>query len=117
MKIGELLNEGKSSRQSIFESIGQGDQYFRTWERDIHPVLCEVALQPDQVQQLFKSIEAGAGRSMLGKGLDAVGAAKDKISDVWFNKFGGMLQSSGPVQAFDQKFEEIKTSIAAKILS
>ena len=103
-----------SPKKSIFESIGQGDQYFRTWERDIHPILCEVALQPDQIQQLFKSIETGAGRSMLGKAGDAVGAAKDKISDVWFNKFGGMLQSSAPVQAFDQKFEEIKASIAAK---
>lgn len=103
-----------SPKQSIFENIGQGDQYFRTWERDIHPILCEVALQPDQIQQLFKSIETGAGRSMLGKAGDAVGAAKDKISDVWFNKFGGMLQSSAPVQAFDQKFEEIKASIAAK---
>ena len=101
-------------KQSVFESIGQGDQYFRTWEREIHPVLCEVALQPDQIQQLFKSIETGAGRSTLGKGLDAAKGAKDKISDIWFNKFGGMLQSSGPVQAFDQKFEEIKTSIAAK---
>ena len=103
-----------SPKKSIFESIGQGDQYFRTWERDIHPILCEVALQPDQIQQLFKSIETGAGRSMLGKAGDAVGAAKDKISDVWFNKFGGMLQSSAPVQAFDQNFEEIKASIAAK---
>ena len=44
-----------SPKKSIFESIGQGDQYFRTWERDIHPILCEVALQPDQIQQLFKS--------------------------------------------------------------
>ena len=110
-KLDEIEN---SPKQSIFESIGQGDQYFRTWERDIHPVLCEVALQPDQIQQLFKSIEAGAGRSALGKGLDAVKGAKDKISDVWFNKFGGMLQSSAPVQAFDQKFEEIKSKIAAK---
>jgi hypothetical protein len=103
-----------SPKKSIFESIGHGDQYFTTWEREIHPLLCEVALQPDQIQQLFKSIETGAGRSMLGKVGDAAGAAKDKIGDVWFNKFGGMLQSSAPVQAFDQKFEEIKTSIAAK---
>ena len=118
MQLSTLLSTldriENSPKQSIFESIGQGDQYFRTWERDIHPVLCEVALQPDQIQQLFKSIETGAGRSMLGKAGDAVGAVKDKISDVWFNKFGGMLQSSTPVQAFDQKFEEIKASIAAK---
>jgi len=118
MQLSTLLSKldeiESSPKQSIFESIGQGDQYFRTWERDIHPVLCEVALQPDQVQQLFKSIEAGAGRSALGKGLDAVKGAKDKISDVWFNKFGGMLQSSAPVQSFDQKWEELKSSIAKK---
>ncbi len=104
----------ESNRISIFESIGRGDQYFTTWEREIHPILCEVAVQPDQVQQLFKSIEQGAGRSALGKGMDAVKGAKDKISDVWFNKFGGMLQSSGPVQAFDQKWEDIKSKVAAK---
>lgn len=118
MQLSTLLSKldeiERSPKQSIFESIGQGDQYFSTWEREIHPLLCEVALSQDQIQQLFKSIEAGAGRSALGKGLDAAGAAKDKISDVWFNKFGGMLQSSGPVQAFDQKFEEIKASIAKK---
>lgn len=109
------LNEIESSDQrSIFESIGQGDSYFTKWEREIHPVLCEVAMAPDQIQQLFKSIEQGAGRSTFGKGLDAVKGAKDKISDVWFNKFGGMLQSSGPVQAFDQKWEDIKSKIASK---
>ena len=103
-----------SPRKSIFESIGQGDQYFSTWEKEIHPVLCEVALAPDQIQQLFTTIEKGAGRSALGKAGDMVKGAKDKISDAWFNKFGGMLQSSGPVQAFDQKFEDIKSKIAAK---
>ncbi len=110
-KLEEIENPNK---QSIFESIGQGDQYFRTWEKEIHPVLCEVALQPDQIQQLFKSIEAGAGRSGLGKAVDAVKGASEKISDVWFNKFGGMLQNSAPVQAFDQKWEDIKSKVAAK---
>jgi hypothetical protein len=118
MQLSTLLSKldaiESSPKQSIFESIGQGDYYFRTWERDIHPVLCEVALSQDQIQQLFKSIETGAGRSALGKAGDAVKGATDKISDVWFNKFGGMLQSSGPVQAFDQKWEEIKSKIGAK---
>jgi hypothetical protein len=103
-----------TSRRSIFESIGQGDTYFTQWEKEIHPVLCEVALTPDQIQQLFTTVEKGSDRTLLGKGLDAAGAAKDKISDVWFNKFGGMLQSSTPVKAFDQKFEEIKSKIAAE---
>lgn len=104
----------KSNKISIFESIGQGDLYFNRWEKEIHPILCEVALNPDQINQLFKSIEQGAGRSGLGKAADAVKGAKDKISDIWFNKFGGMLQSSEPVQAFDQKWESIKSSIASK---
>lgn len=101
-------------QQTIFESIGGSDPYFRKWQREIHPVLCEVALQPDQINQLFKSIEKGGGRSLLGKAKDAVSGVTDKISDVWFNKFGGMLQNSGPVQAFDQKWEDLKSSIAAK---
>ncbi len=112
--ISKLDSIEKSSRQSIFESIGQGDSYFRIWEKEIHPMLCEVAMSPDQINQLFKDIESGAGRSTLGKGLDAVKGAADKIGDVWFNKFGGMLQSSGPVQAFDQKWEDIKSKVAAK---
>ena len=118
MKIHNLLADADTSeytsRKSIFESIGHGDTYFTTWEKEIHPVLCEVALTPDQIQQLFTAVEKGSDRSMLGKGLDAAGAAKDKISDVWFNKFGGMLQDSSPVKAFDQKFEEIKSKIAAE---
>jgi len=101
-------------QQTIFESIGGSDPYFRKWQREIHPILCEVALQPDQINQLFKSIEKGGGRSLLGKAKDAVSGAAGKISDVWFNKFGGMLQNSGPVQAFDQKFDQIKSSIATK---
>ena len=103
-----------TSRKSIFESIGQGDAYFTQWEKEIHPVLCEVALTPDQIQQLFTTVEKGSDRTLLGKGLDAAGAAKDKISDVWFNKFGGMLQSSGPVKAFDAQYDKLVSSIAKK---
>lgn len=110
-KLNEIEN---SDRKSIFESIGQGDQYFITWENEIHPTLCEVALQSDQIALLFATIEKSAGRTGLGKAVDVVKGAKDKISDVWFNKFGGMLQSSTPVQAFDQKWESIKSTIAAK---
>lgn len=118
MNLNSLLKKldeiEKSDQKSIFESIGRGDSYFVKWEREIHPTLCEVAMDPTQIQQLFKDIESGGGRTGLGKTVDAVKGAKDKISDVWFNKFGGMLQSSAPVQAFDQKWEEIKSSIATK---
>lgn len=101
-------------KQTIFESIGGKDPYFKQWEKEIHPILCEVAMNPAQIQQLFKSIEQGAGRTGLGKAVDVAKGAADKISDVWFNKFGGMLQSSGPVQAFDQKWEDIKSKVATK---
>lgn len=110
-RLDEIEN---SQRKSIFESIGNGDVYFSTWEKEIHPILCEVALTTAQIDQLFKGVEKTAGRSALGKGLDAVKGASDKISDAWFNKFGGMLQSSGPVRAFDQKWDELKSSIGAK---
>jgi predicted nucleotidyltransferase len=67
-------------KQSIFESIGSGDSYFSTWEREIHPTLCEVALNPNQIDQIFSTVQQNAGRSMLGRATDVVGAAKDKSS-------------------------------------
>jgi hypothetical protein len=65
--------------------------------------LCEVALTPDQIQQLFTTVEKGQIVHCLAKSKMLPG----KISDAWFNKFGACLQSSTPVKAFDQKFEEI----------
>jgi hypothetical protein len=110
-----------NKKPSLFESMGLRDPYFETWEREIHPGLVRlamlnegVALTPDQIDQIFGAAQAGGGRSMLGKAADAVKGAKDKISDVWFNKFGGMLQNSEPVKNFDAKYEEIKGKIAAK---
>lgn len=102
-----------NNKQGLFESLGIRDPYFVKWEKEIHPYLIEAAMTPDQIQQLFGQVEK-TNRTALGKGVDAVGAAKDKISDVWFNKFGGMLQSSKQIQDFDAKFEEIKSKIAAK---
>lgn len=110
-----------NKRQGLFESLGLRDPYFETWEREIHPGLMRlaqlnegVALTPDQIDQLFGAAQAGGGRTFLGKAADAVKGAKDKISDVWFNKFGKMLSDSQPVKDFDAKYEEIKSKIAAK---
>jgi len=111
MKINQITI---NAHRPLFESYGLTDQYFETWQRDIHPVLCEVAMDPAQIENLFKSVEKGAGRSGIGKGIDAVKGAASKISDVWFNKLGGMLQSSDIVQGFDAKWEQIKSSVAEK---
>ena len=110
MKIQKLLE----SRSPLFETLGLKDQYFETWEREIHPTLCEAALSTDQIMQMFADVEKGASatgknRTLLGKGKDAAGT----ISDAWFNKFGAMLKKSAPVAAADAKFKELKNKIRA----
>ncbi len=104
----------------ILESLGLNeDPYYVKWMNDIHPVLVEVALNPEQIKQLFKNIETtasdqGSNRSGVGKAVDAAGELTDKAKELWFDKLGGMLQNSAPVKAFDEKWEEIKTKVAAK---
>ena len=116
MKISNLME----SRQSIFEGLGVGrDPYFENWERNIHPVLIEMALDPKQIQQLFAQTEksvgaAGGNKTLLGKGADALDAGKEKLKDFWYNKLGTALQQSAPVKMFDQKFEDLQSKIAAK---
>ena len=103
------------THRSLFESYGLTDPYFKKWEKEIHPYLCEAAVDPTLIPQIFAAAEqgataAGGNRTLLGKAKDVPG----KISDVWFNKFGGMLQSSGPVQAFDAQYDKLVSGIAAK---
>jgi hypothetical protein len=104
----------------LLESFGlEKDQYNTYWVNEIHPLLMEVTLSPEQIKQLFKSIETtasgqGSNRTMAGKAVDAAGEISDKVKDLWFNKLGTALQQSGPVQQFDAKYEEIKNKIAAE---
>jgi hypothetical protein len=105
----------------IFESLGfeKHDPYVEYWKKEVHPLLLEVALSPEQVKQLFKSIETtaseqGSNRTAAGKAVDKAGEISEKVKDLWFNKLGGALQQSGPVQAFDKKYEEIKAKVAAE---
>jgi len=77
--------------------------------------LLEQTLTADQIKQLFANIEqgataAGGNRTALGKGKDVVGKANDII-----NKVGTWLQNTAPVQAFDQKFEDLKAQIKEKL--
>jgi hypothetical protein len=100
--------------QTLFESIGLDEAYFSAWERDIHPVLVEVALSADTINQLFTNIEksataGGDNRTLAGKAKDLPG----QISDVWYNKFGAMLKQSGPIKAADEKFNDLKQKIRA----
>jgi len=77
--------------------------------------LLEQTLTADQIKQLFANIEqgataAGGNRTMLGKGKDVATKANDIINNV-----GKWLQNTTPVQAFDQKFEDLKASIKQKL--
>lgn len=118
MHIKNLLEHRENDM--LLESFGlERDAYNLHWVREIHPLLMEVALNPEQVKQLLKSIETtaseqGSNRTLAGKAVDKAGEITDKVKDLWFNKLGGALQQSVPVQAFDNKFEEIKNKIAAE---
>jgi hypothetical protein len=77
--------------------------------------LLEQTLTADQIKQLFANIEQGAtaagdNRTMIGQGKDVVGKANEIINNV-----GKWLQNTTPVQAFDQKFEDLKASIKEKL--
>ena len=104
----------KHLQHTIFESIDPNtkDPYFENWQREIHPILMEVALAPDQIKQLFKSVEQTADAG--GDNRSAIGQIKDEVKDLWFNKLGKALQSSQPVKDFDAKWEDIKAKVAAK---
>ena len=109
MRINHVIKE------NIFESfdIDHRDPYFEHWQREIHPLLMEVALAPEQIKQLFKSIETtaseqGSNRTMAGKAVDAAGEVSEKLKDMWYTKLGGALANSQPVKDFDAKWEDVK---------
>lgn len=76
--------------------------------------LIEASLTADQIQQLFGQVEksatdAGGNRTLLGKAVDVPGKV-----DAAINKIGKYLQNTKPVQAFDQKFDQLKNKINTK---
>ena len=76
--------------------------------------LIEASLTPDQVKQIFQQLEkqsiaGGSNRTLVGAGVDVAKQANDTI-----NKIGQWLQNTTPVQAFDQKFEQLKNKINTK---
>ena len=118
MKIQNLLEHRENI--VLLESFGLAkDDYNIQWMTEVHPLLMEVALAPDQVKQLLKSVETTAGemgqnRTLAGKAVDTAGEVSEKVKDLWFNKLGGALQKSSTVQGFDAKWEEIKAKVAAE---
>jgi len=93
--------------------------------RELRP-LFEAALTSDQISKIFTQAEqevtaAGSNRSGIGKTVDAtkaagsaVGAAAGAVNNA-INGLGQYLQTTAPVQYFDQKFEDLKQKISAKL--
>lgn len=76
--------------------------------------LVEASLSANQIQQLFGEIEkaataGGDNRTGLGLGVDVAKEVNNKIDSL-----GKWIQNTRPVQAFDQKFEQLKAKVAQK---
>lgn len=81
--------------------------------REVLPLM-EVELSADQINQLFTDTEStltasGKNRTLIGKGKDTA----TKVNDVT-NRVGKWLQDTAPVQAFDQKFADLKEKVSQK---
>jgi len=73
----------------------------------------EAALTPDQIQQIFTSIEqgataAGGNRTMIGQGKDAAEAIKKAYDDLV-----SKVQNSGPVKGADAMYDQAVAKIEA----
>lgn len=84
----------------------------KLWE-DAGRLIKEAALTPDQIQQLFTSVEqgataAGGNRTLLGKGKDAAGAIKKAYDDLV-----AQVQNSGPVKGADAMYDQAVAKIEA----
>ena len=129
MQIFELAQKQQSTL--LIESICHdltGDQR-RIVEgivRELRP-LFETTLTTDQIQQIFQqaqkkqAAQGGVGRTTIGKAVDAtkavgsaVGSAAGAVNKA-IDGLGRYLQTTAPVQYFDQKFEKLKTDITAKL--
>jgi hypothetical protein len=88
--------------------------------------LFEAPLTQTQIDQIFSQAEqnltgAGVNRSGVGQAVDVTKAVGSKVGSAvgsvnnTINKLGSYLQTTAPVQYFDQKFEDLKQKISAKL--
>lgn len=81
--------------------------------KELQPLI-EASLTPDQIKQIFGQVEkqavaGGKNRTIAGAGVDVAKKANEIINNV-----GKWLQNTTPVKMADQKFEDLKSKIAAK---
>ena len=122
MRLGQI-----QKRQLVTE--GWNDPAWTLFEqKEIHPwvtrieqYVFEANLSPEQIKQLFTSVEqgsnaAGGNRTLAGKAVDVAKLPVEAVKwiDTQINKLGGLVQKAGPVKNADAKFEELKQKIGSK---
>jgi hypothetical protein len=126
MKVTDILFESKSTvveqhfkkTDLLVESVCKNltkkqKNIVENIYREFKPLI-EDSLTPDQISKIFTDVEeistsGGGNRTVLGKAKDITGKVNDIINNV-----GKWLQNTTPVAMADQKFEQLKTSIATK---
>ena len=118
MRIAQLHQQYITESWNDPEMLLLEQKVIQPWVADLERMVAEATLTPDQINNLFTSIEqgatdAGGNRTAVGKGTDAVGkfasAINKKIDDL-----GSAIQKAGPVQNMDAKFNELKQKIGDK---
>jgi hypothetical protein len=129
MQIFELNHARKSNTlvESVCHDLTKDQRRIvEGMVRDLRP-LFETTLTADQIQQIFQqaqqkqTAQGGVGRTAIGKAVDttkavgsAVGTAAGAVNKA-IDGLGRYLQTTAPVQYFDQKFEDLKQKISAKL--
>ncbi len=109
MKLTELSLNSRSILAESCQGMTSSQRYIvEGIYNELKPLL-EVDLTADQIKQLFATTQQNAGRTVIGKGVDAVSKVNQTIDNV-----GKWLQNTAPVQAADQKFEQLKSTIGQK---
>lgn len=103
----------KDIGMTLLESVNQGltpDQkkIVEGIVNEFRP-LYEATLTPQQIANVFGTVEKSGGRTAVGKGVDVAKKANEII-----NNIGRWIQDTTPVKAFDQKFENLKTKVGQK---
>lgn len=136
MKLQEVtLYESRSHRvlKESWQDLNEWQKsYINDFERRLYPIILEMQqvfeaeLTPQQIDAVFKNAETvamqgGANRTGLGKAGDTVARGAKLTADaarVVKQKYDEIKKSaldSGPVEKFDQKFEDLKSQIREKL--
>lgn len=103
----------REAREVLYEGLAPKDlQFVMLWE-SVGARLAEAQLDATQIRDLFLQIEKGAtdisgNRTLVGHGVDAA----REVGQAW-NALKTSLTSSGPIEFFDQKYDQAAAKLKA----